>query len=257
MTENTIRKTIGGTAISSVVDLNPYKDKHALWLELTGRVGPTEMNAAMARGIRYEPVVAEIYQAGHGEEEVFANLDRTSEPCHVVDEDYEFITGSPDRILFREGQPWGGLEIKTASFSTIQSWGEEGTDQVPVHYNLQCQQYMALTGLHNWRLAVLFFLTDDKPCSYREYQIPFDPELWSFLRKSAVDFWNTYILGDKAPEITKETDATIRYLREQHPTDLEPIAEANEAEEALVSQCFALKTLSPPQRKRTTPPRCG
>lgn len=234
-------KTIGGTGISAILGVNPYKSAYGLWLELTNSVSPTPDNEAMARGRQYEPFVANMYAAAHPEFTVRDNLHGDGETCFVRDPEYDFITGQPDRILWKDDRPAAGLEVKTASANTMTSWGEYGTDQVPEHYLLQTQQYMALTGLHEWKLNCLFFAEENRPITYREYELRFDPDLWQYMRNAAITFWHDHVETGVAPPLNVADATVTRYIKERFPVNVNPLAEATYEESCIISACFAAK----------------
>lgn len=119
---------IGGTAISAIVGLNPWETALSTYLKIRGEVGATPDNVAMARGRRYEPVVASIFQAGHPEFRVECNRRKTDEPELYVHGEHEFLIGRPDRLLYDSSgeKLLAGLEIKTANVANMRVWGAQG-----------------------------------------------------------------------------------------------------------------------------------
>lgn len=231
-------RTIGGTGMSAVIGVNPYFTQMDLWLRVIGAVNQTPDNRNMILGRRYEPIVADMFQGANEWCEVRKNFSGTDAPCRVQDPEYDFITGSPDRILFDGNNPIAGLEIKTANVFSKRKWGESGTNEVPVHYMVQCMHYMGLTGLHDWKLAVLF-LDDGQPNEYRSYNISFDEEVWSYMREEAVKWWKEYVEQMKEPPMYDTVgDTTIEYFRQKYPTNTQPIAEATEDEAVLMARLF-------------------
>lgn len=240
-------RSIGGSSLASLLGVSPWESPYELWLRLTGKVGPTPDNPAMARGRRWEPVIADIYSAAHPEFEVTQHNPITGQNWFVRDHDKDYLTGQPDRMLHdQNGRLVAGLEIKTASVRTKNNWGQEGTDEVPQGYLLQSNWYAGLMGVRNWKLYVLFFSEPDaegfeKPSSTREYSINFDPELFSLCRDRAIDFWERFVLTDTAPEQTSVGETFIRYVKEAYPKNLQPISEATADEEAVMQAVFEAK----------------
>ena len=233
---------IGGTGMSAVTGANPYIMPMDFWLRATGQADPVPDNLAMQLGRHYEPVVANIFQGANDNYDVRYNFSGTDAPCRVMDQEYDFIQGSPDRILFQGGVPVAGLEIKTASCFTKNNWGESGSGDVPMHYLVQCLHYMGLTGLHDWRLAVLF-LDDGQPNEYRSYQLHFDEEVWQYMREEAVKFWKQYVEPVVAPPMGETVgETTIQYFRKKYPADVKPMEMANDAETILITQLIDAQT---------------
>ena len=104
-----------------------------------------------------------------------------------------------------------GLECKTASAfaSTSGDWGEEGTDQVPAAYLVQCATYMALTGCQRWDLAVLIGNQE-----LRVYHLRRDAELEAEIIARATEWWNKYVVADVPPEPVCEADVRLLYPRD-------------------------------------------
>ena len=78
--------------------------------------------------------------------------DRKKSPtkkCNLVHPKYDFMLANVDRLIVGEKV---GLECKTTSEYVKDQWEE---DEVPDHYILQCQHYMAVTGYIGWWIAVL------------------------------------------------------------------------------------------------------
>jgi predicted phage-related endonuclease len=93
------------------------------------------------------------------------------------------------------------LECKTANPFARGEWGEPGTDQVPMSYLCQCIWYMAITGIEQCDLAVLFGNSD-----FRIYEIARDLELEDLVIEKASHFWNDYVLKDMPPPAQTEGD---------------------------------------------------
>ena len=78
-----------------------------------------------------------------------------------------------------------GLECKTANIRIAKSFGESGTDDVPMHYLLQCIGYLALTGWEKWHLAVLIGGND-----FRNYTIERDEKAIALVIEQIKQFWD-------------------------------------------------------------------
>jgi putative phage-type endonuclease len=209
-------KKIGGSDISALLGLSRWKSAHSLYLHLIGELPPTKDNPAMERGRKLEPVVASIFQANHEEYCVF-------EHGIVTHREHDFLIGSPDFLLSDMDSNYGtdytpvsGLEIKTADISKANEWGEEGTDEIPVEYLIQCQWYAGLLGVPDWHLAVGFVKPGSKKIvGYREYYIKSDPARYEAMKQMAVDFWNNHVVPQIAPEIVTADAATVEYYRKK------------------------------------------
>lgn len=239
--------SIGGSSLASLLGVSKWESPYEFWLKVTGKVGSTPDNPAMARGRKWEPIISQMFAASHPEFEVTAQNPVTLAPWFVRHPEKEYLTGQPDRMLHNEnGTLAAGLEIKTASTRTLSSWGKEGTDEVPQGYLLQSNWYAGLMRCSSWRLFVLFFGEPnengvEQPAFSREYLIPFDQELFDLCVSRAIAFWESFVVPDVAPDQTTVGDTFVRYVREAFPRNIEPIAEATVEEEALMSAVFTAK----------------
>lgn len=234
---------IGGTTVSAIVGQNPWETPHSAYLKLRHEVEPTPDNPAMARGRRFEPIVADIFAGCHPEYRVAHNRQGTDEPELYTHSDYPFLIGRPDRLLYTtiDDKLAEGLEIKTSNWSNIRAWGDEGSDAIPTHYLIQCQWYAGLAQLPDWRVAVVFFDDEGGLRTYKEYAVHADQELFETLVERAVDFWNTYVIPGVPPQLEEVDETTKRWLAERYPRNVEPLAEASADEEAIMHEFIERK----------------
>ena len=166
---------IGGSEIAAVVGLNPYKTPLQVYQEKRGEAEPEDLsdNEAVHFGNVLEDVIAEEFSRRNA---VQVRRDNT-----VYTLDDSPIRGHIDRRLVGVKE---GLECKHASFFFASEFGEEGTDQLPMHYLIQCHGYLALTGWETWHLGVL--------CggnNFRQYTVTRDDDLCQSLVDQVNHFW--------------------------------------------------------------------
>ena len=132
-----------------------------------------------------------------------------------------------------------GLECKTANaFAAFNAddWGDEGTDQIPASYLVQCATYMALTGCSLWDLAVLFGNQ-----GVRIYNLKRDTELEGEIIARSTEWWDRHVVADVPPEPTCESDIKRLYPSDNgssvdaNPKTLELIARAMELREQIAA----------------------
>ncbi len=237
--------SIGGSSLAAILGVSPWESPYEAWLKLTGRAR-TPDNPAMARGRKWEPIVADMFAASHPEYEVTRENPVTGRTWFVRDTEHEFLTGQPDRMLHNaNGYLQAGLEIKTSSMRAIRNWGSIGSDQVPQGYLLQSNWYAGLMRVDRWHLIVEFFNEQENgvemPYLTREYLIPFDEELFSLCVERAVDFWESHVLTDTPPELDRAGEIFIGYVRQMYPKNVEPVAEATPDEEAVMEALMQAK----------------
>lgn len=231
---------IGGSDISAILGENPYKTAYDLYQEKVSEISETQMSEPAYWGTILEDVVAKEY-AKRNEVKVqrvnylirhekhdwaIANIDRA-----VINKE---IAGN---VRIKDGKLTTDklLEVKTASEYVKKNWGDEHTDQVPDHYNLQCQWYMGITGVHHCDLALL--LGGNK---YRQYSIDFDPELFEMMIKTASDFWHNHVLAKVEPTPTTLANAKRKYAKSDPDSTLD-IAFDDDDSIAIIDKYLELK----------------
>lgn len=152
----------------------------------------------------------------------FADLDFIT--CHT-DGRYKIL----DEVL-HEGKT-------TSIFYFNDNFGEPGTDQVPIEYQIQCQHQMICTGAEKVILSVLVFprrvedweemgweiknyddywmfntilnhrtdpsiwaFTLNQMGYFHQYEITANKELQDLMIQHYAEFWNKYIIGDEEPK---------------------------------------------------------
>lgn len=234
---------IGGTTVSAIVGQNPWENPYTAYLKLRNEVEPTPDNAAMARGRKYEPVVADIFASGRPEYRVAHNRQGTDAPERYVHEKFPYLIGHPDRLLYdsKTNELVAGLEIKTSNWNNQGSWGEEGSDAIPTHYLIQCHWYAGLARLPQWLVAVAFLDDNGILRNYREYNIVADAELFETLVDRATAFWNEHVLPGIPPEMGDVNETTRRWVAQKYKYNTEPLEIASPQEEQLMARYLAQK----------------
>ena len=145
------QKHIGGSDCSIIMGHNPYnEDIQELWRIKTGREKQKNISdvPAVKNGILQEPHLRGIFEAQYPEFKV-DTLDKT-----LVSLKYPFMAANLDGVLKNKASKEKGvLEIKTARCMNRKQFERDWKDEVPLHYHLQVQHYLAVTG---WKFAVLF-----------------------------------------------------------------------------------------------------
>ena len=187
------RKTgIGGSDAPAIMGLSAWKTPLQVYMEKRGELDNSFYdNDAMEWGRRLEPVIRQKYCDLTGLE-VAVPQDIIRHPLH------DFIIGTPDGLAADRV-----LEIKTAR--SMDSWGEAGTDQIPLNYLVQVQHYMLITGLSAADIAVLFGGTD-----FKIYNVFADYELHALMLNKEVEFWNN-VQNGVAPDPISAEDARMKF----------------------------------------------
>jgi putative phage-type endonuclease len=198
------RTGIGGSDAAAACDLDPYVSAYELYLDKTGEV-PRDMPATerMHFGRILESVIAQEYARRQGVKVrrrnvimrhpryswMLANVDRTVDGQRVIVE-----CKNVGDIAWRHGE-----------------WGEDGTDQVPQSYLLQCMHYMITLDYERCDLAALVGGN-----TLRIYSIHRDAELEQLLIEGEHAFWSR-VERREPPAIDYAHRSAIPLLRHLHP----------------------------------------
>ena len=228
-----LRKSgIGGSDASAILGLSPWKSPMDIWLDKKGLLeeAPDPKRDAMREfGLEAEPFIARKYeeQTGRKLRKILHSIVRGKILHGIVrDSQCDFLLGSPDRLVV--GEPIG-VELKTENIFQ-DNFGEPGTDQVPMHYLVQCAWYMMLTAYPEWHIALL---RGDRQVAI--YVIKRDLELEQTIRERCISWWNTHIIGDIPPDIDG-SNAWALYLTKKHPANITPPIEAEHEHEYLAEK---------------------
>ena len=224
---------IGGTDISVLLGLNPWKTPFQLWQEKTGRLIEEPVPEARERmywGTVLEDVVARHYsdRMNVRVQRVNGTLRHPDSPIAIAHIDRAVCAGFGSRARWNGRQVLGAdrvLECKTAHAMAQYGadWGDPGTEAVPERYWLQCQWYLGITGLPVADLAVLF-----GGQQFAIYTIPADSGLFSDLLNEAVGWWERHIVADLPPDPASEAEA--RQAWRSHVAGKEQIVDIEVAE---------------------------
>lgn len=209
------RARVNGSEIAVVMGISPYESPFSLWHRKVGSIGPVDSNDAMYWGNQLEPVIRAEWNRRHMLDGYFAA--ETGQWCH---RDRTWQGGSPDGLVYplivdRDEQPPSALlEVKTARYDD--DWGDEGTDEIPVHYRAQILWYLDVFGLDLCHVAVLISGSE-----YREYAVRYAADEVVQMRGAARAFLDT-LEANEAPQIDGH-EATYEAVKELHP-DIEDAA---------------------------------
>lgn len=191
------RHGLGGSEVATILGLNPYKTDYELWLEKTGRREPEDisMKFAIRRGNDMEDLVAKWFCEDTGMTAHRVNKTLTNP-------DFPYLVGHIDRRIVGVKE---GLECKTSNWRMAAKFGEEGSDEVPANYLIQCMHYMIVTGWRVWHLAA------ELGGDFKIYRIEYDAALANHLAKTADEWWQKHIIADEAPEPKSAHDLDLAY----------------------------------------------
>ena len=176
---------IGGSDVSVIAGINPYRSVYQLWLEKTGQNEPAESeNEYTHFGTILEPVIRREFMERTG-------LKVRQKHMLLQSEEYPFMLANLDGVINLDGEMCI-FEAKTASAYKLDDW-QSG---IPPEYMLQVQHYMAVTGAVKTYIAALI------GGNHFEYRlIERDDEMIAKIITMEKLFWEINVLGGIAPEI--------------------------------------------------------
>jgi putative phage-type endonuclease len=201
---------LGGSDVAAIFGVSPYRTPVELWLEKTGQrtqEAPDKYKMRiLERGKRLEPVILEMLvdklrEQGH-EVEVLAVNKRYNDPVHP------FLSCEIDFELLLDGEHING-DCKSVGGFARKQWGEEETDEMPLHYAAQFMHGLGITGRNRCIVAALIGLDD-----VAIYWIERDEETITAMRDKAVRFWNECVIGGQIPDVFDFNDIKALYPKD-------------------------------------------
>lgn len=186
---------ICGSDCATILGLNPWSNRVALWQEKTRQIVPEDIShkPAVMAGNFLEPAVRKWFEAHTG-------LKVTEEPNLIVHPIHKWMAGNIDG--------WVGdnkkeiLEIKTTSCD--KGWGRNGENKIPDNYLCQITHYMAVTCADVCHVAVLIRGTD-----FRVYRYERNIELEDIIIEKEQAFWK--LIQEEIPPQIKSSDEVLSF----------------------------------------------
>lgn len=213
------RAYIGGTDAPALAGVNPprWSQPIDVYLEKVGLAPVRAGSKMMALGQLMEQLVADLATQATGmrwRRPAHRALDRTIPAGGHLDRiayGYDVALQGIEGQHFEPGLERALLECKWAQ--RRDGWGEQGTTTVPLHYAVQVQHYLAVTGRPVAILAVLLGYAD-----FRWYRLERNPTLIAWLRELEERFWRENIVPRVPPE-PDGSESYGRHLRELYAAD--------------------------------------
>lgn len=190
-------KFLGSSDAAPILGLSPWRTALETYEDkITPRSLEPDRNKArlFSRGKRFEPVVCDMLAEEEGL--VIAARNR-----RYQDQEYPFLAAEIDA----ETADGRNVEIKTVSPFAASEWGEEQSDQIPLHYCVQVLHALMVTRREQAIVAVLIGSDD-----LRVYRVERDDDLIARIRAEELAFWDRIQRREPPPPVTL-TDATLRW----------------------------------------------
>lgn len=176
------KKGITGTDAGAICGLNPYSSAFQIYQDkITDEIEEFD-NESMRQGRDLEEYVARRFS-----EETGLKVRRAN--AIFQNEENPFMLADFDRLIV--GQK-AGLECKTVSPYSADKWND---GNIPLHYQMQVQHYLAVSGFDCWYIAAVIF--------GREFlirKIERDEELINYLIDIERGFWYNNVLAGIMPD---------------------------------------------------------
>ena len=186
---------IGGSDVSVIAGINPFRSVHQLWLEKTGQAEPEEGESEYTHfGTILEPIVRKEFMERTG-------IRVRQKHMLLQSEEYPFMYADLDGVINEDGE-LAIFEAKTASQYKMDTW----EDGVPAGYILQVQHYMAVTGAKKTYIAALVGGNH-----FVYHVVERDEEMIGKIIAMEKFFWETYVIGGVEP-IPDGSEATTNYF---------------------------------------------
>ena len=194
-------RSLGGSDAAPACGVDVYgRNRISLWRELVGlEPRPNLDSRPIRRGVSLEDWIASEYARETG-----AKVRRRRRP--IRSSRFPWMHASVDRRVARSRVI---LECKSVHPLAMRSeqWGDAGTDEVPIHYLLQCVHYNVVADAERTDLAAMF---GDE---LRVYHIPRNPELEARVVELERDIWMHAAQGEP-PEPMSAADVRTLYARD-------------------------------------------
>lgn len=203
---NDRRLYLGGSDAAAVLGLSPWMTPYQLW---RSKVAPLEevpdpkREKLFARGKRLEPLVLDMLC-----DELGLVIPPITRNVRHADFEHPFLCCEIDAEPTIDGRVTN-VEIKTVSAFAADGWGEQGTDEIPLHYAIQVLHGQMVTARE--RTIVAAFIGGD---DLRIYEIKGDAGLIAQIRAREIKFWTENVEGGIAPDPVTAEDLKIRYPKD-------------------------------------------
>lgn len=219
------RKGITGTDIAAILGVSPWRTALDVYLEKRGEAAPVPVTEAMWWGTYLEQGIArryaELLQVGRSDVRRGAAIAR----CFPARRARVFGSGAGAHVLVRHPQHacllgtfdalvpalGRGAEFKAVSDSAADEWGDQGTDQIPAHYLVQCAAYMAIAEQPRWDVAAIIGAGARVSGTLALYQVERNAALEAEITDAAVRFWRGHVLAGVPPAVDG-SESWRRYL---------------------------------------------
>lgn len=199
------QRGIGGSDAAAVLGVSPWKTEFELWAEKVGLVEPADLSSKedVEWGLRLERPISEALEEKSGRA-VFLAPPFT----HIRHPERPWMCCTLDGQLSDDTLGMGVLQIKTTSAYHAGDW----SDEPPLHYLVQVQHEMAVSGLP-W--ACLCVLIGGQRMVWRD--VPRNERFIAALVEKEQEFWR--MVETETPPEVDGTQGCRAALKAMFPQD--------------------------------------
>lgn len=194
-------KYLGGSDVAAILGISPWKTPLQVYLdkvEPREEVITPEKAKLFRRGNRMEPYVIDLLREDTGFE-IVGRGNRYKDP------ELPFIAAEIDcELRDKHGEVFNG-EIKTVNPFKAKEWGEQQTDEIPLHYTAQVMHGLMVRPASACIMGVLIGGDD-----FRVYRVERDDETIEAIREKEIAFWKRVVERDP-PDPTDVSDILRLY----------------------------------------------
>lgn len=177
---------VTGTDAGAITGMNPFVSAFQVYQNKISDAVEEYDSEAMRQGRDMEEYVASRFEEETGFKVRRANAIFQNEEHPIMLADFDrLVVGMPN------GQK-AGLECKTVSPYSADKWSD---GEIPLHYQMQVQHYLAVSGYDCWYIAALIFGRD-----FIIRKIERDEELIQYLITIEERFWSENVLKHIMPD---------------------------------------------------------
>lgn len=205
---------LGGSDIAAILGMSRWGTPYSVY---RSKVEPIPEEDLEEKEYQYwgnvlEDVVAREYakRTGNKVQRVNVQMQHPDHPFMQANIDRAVVNPKiAGNVRWRDGRLTTDrvLECKTANAFAASDWGDDGTDDVPDYYLIQCQWYLGITQADVADLAVLIGGSE-----FRRFTIARNDELVADLQEEAALFWK-HVESRTPPDPSTVEDALHRWPR--------------------------------------------
>lgn len=229
------RKGIGGSDMAAIMGLSPFRSPMDVFLDKIGEAPDVEETPAMYWGTQLEDLVAREFarQTGYKVQRRSQLYEHPTIP---------YLIGNIDRLVLNHPEGPAILEAKTTNAFNARDWAD---GQAPLHYLVQLQHYLNITGYQHGYLAVLIGGND-----FRIVPVQRDEALIAQMHEAAEAFW--LCVQTATPPLVDGSEATAQALKALYPaSNGQLVALPDEAAQWLTQRADAKEAITDAEKLLT------